>query len=64
MIPYKEMKMVKLTSYKFRVEWSQEDREYVGTCDQFPSLSHLDSDKFAALRGIQDLVKSVEEHTD
>ena len=54
--------MAKLTHYKFHVEWSPEDREYVGTCEQYPSLSHLDPDKYKALSGIQDLVKSVEEY--
>ncbi len=40
----------------FRVSWSAEDREYMGTCAEFPGLSHLDATKVAALRGIEQLV--------
>ena len=43
----------------YRVIWSQEDREFVGLCDQFPSLSWLDLSAFAALEGIQALVDEV-----
>lgn len=25
--------------YKYKVEWSEEDGEYVGTVDEFPGLS-------------------------
>ncbi len=39
-----------------RVSWSVEDQEYVGTCAEFPGLSHLDATKAVALRGIEQLV--------
>jgi predicted HicB family RNase H-like nuclease len=42
--------------FTYRVAWSEEDGEYVGTCAEFPSLSHLDADQDAALRGIRGLV--------
>jgi predicted HicB family RNase H-like nuclease len=45
--------------FTYRVSWSEEDGEYVGTCAEFPSLSHLDADQVAALRGIQGLVADV-----
>ena len=45
--------------YTYRVRWSKEDGEYVGTCAEFPSLSHLDADQEAALRGIRELVVGV-----
>jgi hypothetical protein len=45
--------------YTYRVAWSEEDREYVGTCAEFPSLSHLDADQDAALHGIRDLVADI-----
>lgn len=45
--------------FTYRVSWSKDDREYVGTCAEFPSLSHLDEDQDAALRGIRDLVADV-----
>jgi predicted RNase H-like HicB family nuclease len=45
--------------FTYRVSWSEEDGEYVGTCAEFPSLSHLDADQEAALRGIRELVGGV-----
>lgn len=45
--------------YTYRVMWSEEDQEFVGLCAEFPSLSWLDADQGAALRGIVDLVGSV-----
>lgn len=45
--------------YAYRVIWSHEDEEYVGLCTEFPSLSYLDKDDVATLKGIQNLVKDV-----
>jgi predicted HicB family RNase H-like nuclease len=45
--------------FTYRVSWSEEDGEFVGACAEFPSLSHLDADQVAALRGIQGLVADV-----
>jgi predicted HicB family RNase H-like nuclease len=45
--------------YTYRVAWSEEDGEYVGACAEFPSLSHLDADQDAALRGVRRLVADV-----
>jgi len=45
--------------YAFRIFWSAEDRQYVGACAEFPSLSHLDSSPAKALKGIRDLIESV-----
>ncbi|HME20431.1 MAG TPA: toxin-antitoxin system HicB family antitoxin [Acetobacteraceae bacterium] len=45
--------------FTYRVSWSAEDDEYVGTCAEFPSLSHLDADQDAAMRGIRALVADV-----
>jgi predicted HicB family RNase H-like nuclease len=45
--------------FTYRVSWSEDDGEYVGACAEFPSLSHLDADQAAALRGIRDLVADV-----
>ena len=45
--------------FTYRVSWSEEDGEYVGTCAEFPSLSHLDADQDAALRGTRELVADV-----
>ena len=45
--------------YAYRVIWSEEDQEFVGLCAEFPSLSWLDKDQEAALRGIVALVKDI-----
>ena len=45
--------------YAFRIFWSSEDRQYVGACAEFPSLSHLDASPVKALKGIRDLIESV-----
>ena len=45
--------------FTYRVSWSEEDGEHVGTCLEFPSLSHLADDPEAALRGIRGLVADV-----
>ena len=45
--------------YTYRVMWSEEDEEFVGTCAEFPSLSWLKPTPEAALKGIRSLVKSV-----
>jgi len=45
--------------YRYSVFWSEDDQEYVATCTEFPSLSWLETDSEAALRGIRALVKDV-----
>jgi predicted RNase H-like HicB family nuclease len=47
--------------YEYSVWWSEEDGEFVATCVEFPSLSWLDEDREAALRGIVSLVSGVVE---
>lgn len=43
-------------SVKYMVEWSDEDEEWVGTCDNFPSLSWLAATRSEAMAGIMRLV--------
>jgi hypothetical protein len=43
--------------YAYRVLWSEEDQEFVGLCAECPSLSWLDKEQEAALRGVVTLVK-------
>ncbi len=50
------MKIVQNDRYTYRVTWSQEDREYVGLCAEFASLSWLAKSPEAALRGIRAVV--------
>ncbi len=48
-----------MDKYTYRIMWSDEDREYVGLCAEFPSLSWLADTPEAALAGIRDTVKQV-----
>ncbi|HMA91261.1 MAG TPA: toxin-antitoxin system HicB family antitoxin [Polyangiaceae bacterium] len=48
--------MAKVDRYTYRVSWSEEDGEFVGTCVEFPSLSWLDKKQEGALKGIRKLV--------
>ena len=50
---------MKIDHYTFRVSWSPEDSEYIGTCVEFPSLSHLDASPEEAFQGIRNLVNVV-----
>jgi predicted HicB family RNase H-like nuclease len=45
--------------YTYRVTWSENDKEYVGLCTEFPSLSWLAKRPETALKGIRDLVADV-----
>jgi predicted HicB family RNase H-like nuclease len=51
--------MVDPKHYTYRVIWSEEDREFIGLCAEFPSLSHLDESQLEALTGITSLVADV-----
>ena len=51
--------MVNYEHYTYRVTWSDEDREFVGLCAEFPSLSYLDENRYVALEGITGLVKDI-----
>ena len=55
------MKTKKSDRYTYRVTWSEEDREHVGLCAEFPSLSWLAASPEAALRGIRTVVAKVVE---
>lgn len=39
--------------YTYKVEWSEEDGEYVGTVEEFPGLSWLDDSPAKTLAGIR-----------
>jgi len=43
--------------YTYRVTWSEEDQEYVGSCAEFTSLSWFEKTPEKALAGIRKLVK-------
>jgi len=52
--------------YTYRVTWSEDDREYVGLCAEFPSLSWMAGAPENSLRGIRrivaDVVRGMREH--
>lgn len=43
--------------YAYKIEWSEEDEEYVGTVLEFPGLSWLDESPIEALNGIQQVTQ-------
>jgi len=45
--------------YTYRVTWSEDDKEYVGLCAEFPGLSWLSAPPEAALKGIRKLVAEI-----
>jgi predicted HicB family RNase H-like nuclease len=45
--------------YTYRITWSENGREFVGLCIEFPSLSWLAKSPEAALKGIRRIVKKV-----
>ncbi|QQS01647.1 MAG: toxin-antitoxin system HicB family antitoxin [Austwickia sp.] len=50
---------VDIAHYGYRVTWSAEDQEFVGTCLELPSLSWLAGSQEEALAGIRNLVREV-----
>ncbi len=51
--------MLKSDRYTYRITWSEEDKEYVGLCVEFPSLSWLAESPNLALKGIREVVEKV-----
>jgi len=45
--------------YTYRVTWSEEDQDYVGSCTEFSSLSWLGKTPESALKGIREIVEDV-----
>jgi len=48
--------ILKNDRYTYRISWSEDDREYVGLCAEFPSLSWLAKSPEDALQGIRKTV--------
>lgn len=48
---------LKSDRYTYRITWSDEDKEYVGLCVEFPSLSWLAKSQKDALIGIRNVVE-------
>jgi len=42
--------------YTYRVTWTEDDKEYVGLCAEFPCLSWLARTPEAALKGIRKVI--------
>ena len=49
--------------YTYKVEWSEEDGEYVGTVEEFPGLSWLDDSPAKTLDGIRRITEECVEDT-
>jgi hypothetical protein len=45
--------------YSYKVQFSEEEKKYVGICEEFPHLVHVDKDSKQAMSGIKMLVKHV-----
>ncbi|MBI9087681.1 MAG: type II toxin-antitoxin system HicB family antitoxin [Desulfobacterium sp.] len=45
--------------YTYRVSWSEADKEYVGLCAEFNSLSWLSDTPESALKGVRNIVAEV-----
>lgn len=45
--------------YTYRITWSEDDKEYVGLCAEFPSLSWLAETPESAFKGIRNLIGEV-----
>lgn len=50
-----------INHYTYRVTWSSDDKEHVGLCAEFPSLSWLAPSPEKALSGIRKVVADVVE---
>jgi predicted HicB family RNase H-like nuclease len=50
---------IKNDHYTYRVTWSEEDKEHLGLCAEFSSLSWLADSPEKALKGIRDVVADV-----
>jgi predicted RNase H-like HicB family nuclease len=45
--------------YTYQAVWSEEEQAYLGSCTEFPRLSHFDKSHEEALAGIRALVENV-----
>jgi predicted RNase H-like HicB family nuclease len=50
---------VQVDRYRYAVQWSPDDQEFVATIAEFPSLSWLEVDQLEAIRGLEGLVQQV-----
>lgn len=50
---------MEMNHYTYSVAWSETDKEHVGLCAEFPSLSFLAKDPNDALDGIRLIVQDV-----
>ena len=48
-----------VSHYTYRVAWSADDREFVASCAEFPSLSWLATSQIGALNGLEAMLAEV-----
>jgi len=54
-----EQEFMNASRYTYEAVWANKDKQFIGLCKEFPSLSWLEDTEAAALAGIKDLVKEV-----
>lgn len=59
LVVIREQTRPELPPYVFSVHWDADGEAYIGTCKEFPSLSHGDEDPYRAYEGIRELVRDV-----
>lgn len=50
---------VDVSHYTYRVTWSAEDREFVATVAEFPSLSWIAANQVEALQGLEGMLADI-----
>ena len=45
--------------YSYKVQFSEEEKKYIGICEEFPHIVHVNKDSTHALTGIKNLIKHV-----
>ncbi len=45
--------------YHYTIKYSEEDKEFVATCKEFPSLSYLDINSEMALKGLKNMINDI-----
>jgi predicted HicB family RNase H-like nuclease len=53
------MESIDISRYSYRINWSDEDNEFVATCVEFPLLSWLAPSQSEALQGFGDMLHDV-----
>jgi len=47
--------------YSIHVNWTEDDKEFVATCPEFPLVSFLHKNKIKAVKGVESVIKEIME---